>query len=210
MRWAIAILLLVNFCINPLILTAQQYPFVHYTPKEGLVSARARHMFQDSKGRLFVATFNGLSMYDGERFTNYTVENGLSENMINEIVEIANDSFLVFPNVNKLQSLSHGKLKTIQPANGFCPVVNKLIKKSDGQYYALADEGLFLYSDNRFSRLTMTSPDGRNSNQYFTKGIAIDGKIILVTDPAMGSYPSPCYLMIYDLATQRISGRGGA
>ena len=204
MRWVIAILLPINLFLKPPVLQAQQYPFVHYTPKEGLVSARARYMFQDSNGRLFIATFGGLSIYDGERFTNYTVENGLSSNMINVVVEIANDSFLILPNVNKVQSLSRGKLKTIQTADGFCPVVNKLIKKSEGQYYALADEGLFLFSDNRFTKLPMRSQDGRDINQYFSRGIVADGKIILVTDPTMGSYPSPSYLLMYDPATQQV------
>jgi ligand-binding sensor domain-containing protein len=52
----------------------QQYPFVHYTPKDGLVSNRVRSIYQDSKGRMYFLTMNGLSVYDGARFINYTTE----------------------------------------------------------------------------------------------------------------------------------------
>ncbi|HKB44022.1 MAG TPA: hypothetical protein VKC90_06525, partial [Chitinophagaceae bacterium] len=57
------------FCANCF---AQQYPFVHYTPKDGLVSSRVKKVYQDSKGRMYFLTFGGLSVYDGARFRNYT------------------------------------------------------------------------------------------------------------------------------------------
>src|SRR5687768_12384288 len=74
------------------ILIAQHYPFVHYTPREGLVNNRARFVFQDSKGKLYISTYGGLSIYDGTRFTNYTTTNGLSNDLVNEIVEMGEDS----------------------------------------------------------------------------------------------------------------------
>ena len=51
---------------------AQQYPFVHYTPKDGLISNQVRSIYQDSKGRLYFISINGLSIYDGARFINYS------------------------------------------------------------------------------------------------------------------------------------------
>src|SRR6187455_3582956 len=50
---------------------AQQYPFVHYSPKDGLVSNRVRSIYQDGKGLMYFLTMNGLSVYDGTRFINY-------------------------------------------------------------------------------------------------------------------------------------------
>ena len=47
-----------------------QYPFVHYTPREGLVNNKAKFIFQDSKGKLYIGTFGGLSIYEGSRFIN--------------------------------------------------------------------------------------------------------------------------------------------
>ena len=65
-------------------------------------------MYQDSKGRLFIATFGGLSIYDGARFTNYTTDNGLSVSIINDIVEMGEDSIWIIPNSNKIHCLVNG------------------------------------------------------------------------------------------------------
>ncbi|HYC29719.1 MAG TPA: hypothetical protein VEB42_12895, partial [Chitinophagaceae bacterium] len=86
-------------------LQAQRYPFVYYTSKDGLVSTRARYMFQDSKGKLYIATFGGLSVYDGARFTNYTTDNGLADNMVNDVVQMGEDSLWIMPNTNKVHCL---------------------------------------------------------------------------------------------------------
>ena len=205
MRRAIAILLHVNLILQPLILKAQQYPFVHYTPKEGLVSARARFIFQDSKGLLYICTFGGMSIYDGARFTNYTLKNGLAANMVNEILEMSSDSLLIFPNFNKMHALVRGKIKDVATADGYCPVVNRMLKTRDGSYYAFADEGLFHFSNNRFTRIPMLLQDGSDISRFIIRGIESNGKIIMVTDPAMGTYPSPSYLIIYDVKSHRVA-----
>src|SRR5258705_12613404 len=90
---------------------SQQYPFVHYTPREGLVNNRARFVFQDSKGKLYIATYGGLSVYDGSRFINYTVNNGLAVNLVNCVAEMGEDSVWVITSANKIQCLVQGKLK---------------------------------------------------------------------------------------------------
>src|SRR3954471_5445284 len=105
------IVLIAIFFLFPAILSAQQYPFVYYTPKDGLVSTRARNMFQDSKGRLYITTFGGLSVYDGARFTNYTTNNGLADNLVNAVMEMGDDSLWVILNTNRIQCLVHGRLK---------------------------------------------------------------------------------------------------
>ena len=80
---------------------AQLYPFVHYTPREGLVNNKARSMFQDSKGKLYIATFGGLSIYDGTRFTNFDYNNGLANTLVNDIVEMGDDSVWILVNAKK-------------------------------------------------------------------------------------------------------------
>src|SRR5689334_12857010 len=81
---------------------AQQYPFVFYTPKDGLVNSRVKKIYQDSKGRLYFMTFGGLSIFDGARFRNYTTQNGLSTELVNDVIEAGEDSFLVATNTSRL------------------------------------------------------------------------------------------------------------
>src|SRR5215467_14490832 len=129
---------------------AQQYPFIHYTPKDGLVNNRARFMFQDSRGRLYFATYGGLSVYDGSRFTNYTTDNGLKTSLVNQVIEMGEDSFWIIPNGEMMHTLVHGQIRNIETTDHYYPVVNQLIKCSDGYYYAISDNGLFRFSNNRF------------------------------------------------------------
>jgi len=41
---------------------------------------------------MYFCTYGGLSMYDGSRFINYTTENGLVTSLVNEVVEMGEDS----------------------------------------------------------------------------------------------------------------------
>src|SRR5882757_3376417 len=95
-------------CVNCL---AQQYPFVHYTPKDGLVNSRVRKAYQDSKGRMYFITFGGLSVYDGARFKNYTRQNGLLFDLVNDVLEVGDDSLLIAVNTGGLNVLVHSEMK---------------------------------------------------------------------------------------------------
>ena len=56
--------------------TAQnnQYIFSHLTKENGLMSNEVRGVYQDKEGYIWIASFNGLQRYDGNRFVNYTVD----------------------------------------------------------------------------------------------------------------------------------------
>ena len=89
---------------------AQQYSFVYYTPRDGLVNSRVRSIKQDSWGRMYFITYSGLSVYDGTRFINYHRADGLADELINDMVEITPDSLLVATNTNKLNTLAKGRI----------------------------------------------------------------------------------------------------
>lgn len=180
---------------------AQLYPFVHYTPEDGLVSTRARMMFQDSKGRLYIATFGGLSIYDGSRFINFTVNNGLADNLVNQVVEMGEDSIWIIPNANRIHCLVKGKIKDFITTDKFYPLINQLIKSSNGLYYALCDEGLYRFENGHFTKIVLEDQNGRPLNRYFNKGKLIGNKLFIVTDPAVAYWPSPSFLIIYDLVS---------
>jgi ligand-binding sensor domain-containing protein len=70
-------------------------------------------MFQDSKGKLYIATFGGLSIYDGSRFTNFDINNGLDNNLINDIVEMGDDSVWILVNSQKINYVVNGRIKNL-------------------------------------------------------------------------------------------------
>src|SRR3981081_4087831 len=94
--------------------TAQQYAFVNYTTKDGLINNRIHLIYQDKLGKLYFATSEGMSVYDGSRFTNYDTDNGLATSLVNDLVAINDDSVLIVPNASRLQCLVHGKIKEIK------------------------------------------------------------------------------------------------
>ena len=90
-----------------------QYPFVNYTPKDGLISNMIKNIYQDSKGRLYFTSLHGLSVYDGSRFINYNSKNGLNYDLVNCIMEMGDDSVWVITNSSKINCLVKGKMKLL-------------------------------------------------------------------------------------------------
>lgn len=179
---------------------AQQYAFVNYTPKDGLVNNRSRFIFQDSKGLIYISTYGGLSVFDGSRFTNYTTDNGLAASLVNDIVEMGDDSLWLFPNAKIIQSLVHGVIKSIKLADNSCPVINQFMKCSDGFFYAIADEGLFRFQKDHFEKIPIT--DGHSEAINLIKAVEMSGKLFITTDPNSSAFPGSGKLIVYDLKTQ--------
>ncbi len=183
---------------------AQRYFFARYTQKDGLIINRARFLYQDSKGRLYISTFGGLSVYDGSRFLNYTTENGLATSLVNDVVEMGDDSLWIIPNGAALHCMVHGIIRNITTADHFYPVINQMIKCQDGYYYAIADQGLFRLEKNRFVKIDLKDASGNDAAGYFTKAIECNRQLLILTDPQLGGYPGPASLLIYDLDSRKI------
>ncbi len=74
---------------------AQHPPIKSYTTADGLVSNRISRIVRDSRGYLWFCTENGLSRFDGARFTNYTAEQGLPDDEINDLLETRNGAYWI-------------------------------------------------------------------------------------------------------------------
>jgi ligand-binding sensor domain-containing protein len=106
---------------------------------------------------MYFITFGGLSVYDGARFKNYTAQNGLAADLVNDVLEVGEDSLLVAVNTSELNVLVKGRMKKVI-TSGNCPVVNHLLKSKDGTIYASADEGLYRFRLNQFEKLSVFYP----------------------------------------------------
>ncbi|NUM74015.1 hypothetical protein HUU40_06615 [candidate division KSB1 bacterium] len=74
-----------GFCLcfcRPGPLHPQILPFDHYSLKNGLTSTWTNSIFQDSRGYLWIGGDEGVSVYDGVRFKNYGVRDGLPVSQI--------------------------------------------------------------------------------------------------------------------------------
>lgn len=66
---------------------AQVFPFHRYSVEDGLISNSINTLYQDSRGYLWIGTTDGISVYDGKSFKNYTTLDGLKANFISDIIE---------------------------------------------------------------------------------------------------------------------------
>lgn len=103
-RWIIIISCFFVFTFHA---TGQQLIFKTYTVEDGLVANPVRCVLQDKKGFIWIGTWEGLSKYDGDKFTNYNTANGLSHNMVNDIYESGDEKLYIAENNGAVDILQH-------------------------------------------------------------------------------------------------------
>jgi len=84
---AVAQCLTVTFGPGARLVNAQQLSIRRYDVSDGLAHSHVSAMHQDAKGYLWLATWEGLSRFDGYHFTNYGQRDGLGDPIINDIAE---------------------------------------------------------------------------------------------------------------------------
>ena len=183
---------------------AQLYPFVHYTPKDGLISNQIRNIYQDSKGRLYFISVHGLSVYDGSRFINYTSKNGLGFNIVNCVMEMGNDSIWIVTNSSKINCLANGKMRLLSLHNED-NIINNLCKDEKGNIYAAAEEGLLIFNNkDRFIKLPFVDTKGRNISPYIAYIFSVGDYLVVQRDASL--LPDEDHrLYLYNKTTKRIT-----
>ena len=77
---------------------AERLPIKTYTAADGLARDHVNRIVQDSKGFLWFCTSEGLSRFDGYRFTNYGMEQGLADRQVNDLLETRSKTYWVATN----------------------------------------------------------------------------------------------------------------
>ncbi len=180
---------------------AQVYSFISYTPRDGLVNSRVKSAFQDSRGRMYFITYGGLSIYDGNRFINYSQNNGLCNNVVNDVFEAAPDSILVAVNTQNLNAWVNGHMDTLHTRDGYCPTINKFLKSVDGHLYVIADEGLYVFANRVFTKLPLQYASEGNDIHYLSSIIEYNNYFLIST--WAGS--EKARLLLYDKKTGRVT-----
>jgi len=117
---------------------SQSLSFKTYTIQDGLVGNSVQRIFQDSKGFIWIGTWEGLSKYDGHRFTNYSKSNGLVDNLINDICENQDGQLFVSLNNGSTQMLINERVYHQQIIQGL--TVNRFLKAGNAGLLMLTDE----------------------------------------------------------------------
>lgn len=94
---------------------AQVLPFHTYTTNDGLLSNRILAVTQDSRDYLWIGTADGVSVFDGSTFTNYTAADGLAGSYVTRIIESSSQPGTMWIGTldGGLSKFTHGKLRAI-------------------------------------------------------------------------------------------------
>jgi len=125
--------------LTTITVVAQQRIFKTYSVSDGLVNNSVRRIFQDSKGFLWIATWEGLSKYDGNRFTNFTESNGLSHNLVNDVVELPSGDMYVAMNNGAVDVVKDDRVKKAGQFSNI--IVNRFQFDRTGRLVASTDGG---------------------------------------------------------------------
>ncbi len=80
-----------------------EYSFINYSVNQGLPSSEAYDLYQDKKtGILWIATDRGLVRFDGYKFDTYSMEDGLTDNVILKLTPDFNGNIWCHTLNNKL------------------------------------------------------------------------------------------------------------
>jgi ligand-binding sensor domain-containing protein/signal transduction histidine kinase len=151
---------------------AQQLPFHTLSVRDGLLSNYIMCFNQDTKGRLLIGTPEGVSVFDGVHFTNYTSRQGLSAGSVTSIREDPTHRGSVLIGTTRgLYLLRHGRIRQVPVSDPDAAWITDLAVDRDGTVWAGAGRGLFRYRNGTLeqapvsgrartvSRIT-TTPDG--------------------------------------------------
>lgn len=143
-------------------LYSQQKYFRVYTARDGLPSSTipacpdAKTVFQDGDGFIWLATFGGVSIYDGYRFINHTVENGnlSDDNVLNFFQRSKNETWVVesvctdvFVNRKRVKTIPIGSI------SGTGYVTSQYLLSKDGRVLAARNGFIFEISNYQLKQI---------------------------------------------------------
>lgn len=92
------------------ICNAQNYSFISFTNSQGLPQSQVQCVTQDSEGYLWIGTLGGLARFNGKKFTNFSVNEGLLSNSISALAFI--DGLLIIGHEGGISIREGNKIKT--------------------------------------------------------------------------------------------------
>lgn len=105
--------------------SAQQLSIRHYDVSDGLAHSHVTAMHQDAKGYLWLATWEGLSRFDGYGFSNFGTRDGLGDPIINAITEDNYGNLWVAVNGGGISRLVDDPLTSAMSGDGSEPGVRQ-------------------------------------------------------------------------------------
>lgn len=156
-------------------INAQVVSFVKYGVENGLIQSQVQAINQDNDGRLWIGTISGVSVYNGESFSNYTTQDSLAENWVTTIFKSSNGDMWLGHWAGSITRWSNktGEFEDIEIErfNQF-QTITDFIEKTERQeiIFSSRGSGLFIYhiEKNEVTKVNFSSdPESKNIVDLF-------------------------------------------
>lgn len=159
------------------VLNPESYNFSYLTADDGMAQNTVDYIYQDSRGMMWLATWNGLNRFDGYRFVRYSTQAGpdaLNSLFVRTLVEDAHNYLWVGTEegINRIDLSSGHVVPPEQAAIAGHPIfstfINALLRDGEGRIWVGTSEGLFLVSLDGEGEIETIDPlrQGAEANVY--------------------------------------------
>jgi len=125
---------------------SQQYFFKNYGVDEGISSSEIFDIIQAKNRTLWLATYFGVSNFNGSEFVNYNKENGLSGNIVRTIFEDSKNRIWVGFWGDGINYIENGKVHKISdPILKKYPSVLQFFETKDGTLWIFGSKAIMQY-----------------------------------------------------------------
>jgi ligand-binding sensor domain-containing protein len=135
-------------------LVAEQLPYRLFTTADGLVRNSILKIRRDPNGYLWICTVEGISLFDGSHFTNYTSGDGLPNRHVNDLLPARDGTYWLATNDGLYQfwprravhpgQNQNPSFKAVPLAAGAATgKVRGLLQDREGRIWAGSEKGLF-------------------------------------------------------------------
>ncbi len=158
-------------------LLSQQYSFVQYSVEDGLSQTQVFSICPDQNGNLWVATAGGISKFNGNEFTNYSKENGLTDNEARQIIQ--HEEFIWVATKHGITRIKDKQVITLNLLDYIDDAVinNITFDKNGNLWVSLQNQGLIEIEVSSNSSFTITNNNiHKHLEGLFTIALICDSK----------------------------------
>lgn len=125
--------------------------------EQGLPSDTIYSMFQTDDGRIYLGTYAGLSIYDGDTFENFSTQDGLSSNIVLSLFQDSNQRVWLSMASGGLSVLEDGKIRSLTKGTSIeTATVFHLSEDADGDLWGGFSGGAIRYRNGELEIFTLT------------------------------------------------------
>ncbi len=123
---------------------AQSPAFKHYSLDNGLASNTCYQIFQNARGYIWIGTEGGASRFDGLHFRNYSMANGLHDNDVIAVDELADSSLVIATYTKGVSTLKNNNIA--DSVFSYTPGSIQTFARSNNALYISSKNGTHIFT----------------------------------------------------------------